>query len=185
MIDYSRIKKLSENCFTNVPCSNCGKLITRKIYKSSLTDEEDIFCGHKCSAEYKRVKREYDKDNSKARFQFEVTVDETMGKCSMCGEYNLLGDGVCINCWDEHAHNVLENMLKPTCTRCGKKIPVHDDGNRISETVLCLQCAKETIDVSSLRCPKCGSMGLVIWSLNKGKVLYHCNRCNKNVINLG
>jgi hypothetical protein len=184
MIDYSKMIQLGKKCFTNIPCSNCGKIITRKIYNSSLESEEDIFCSHKCSAEYKRIKRDYDIDSKPARFQFEIIVNETMGECVLCGQYNLLGDGLCKNCWDEHAHNILEDIIKSVCPRCGKKIStVHDDGNSIPETLLCVECAKETIDVNSLKCPSCGNYSMYIRGINKGKIDYQCKSCNRTTVN--
>ena len=27
--------------------------------------------------------------------------DETIGECQRCKQYNLLGDGYCMNCWDK------------------------------------------------------------------------------------
>lgn len=115
-----------------------------------------------------------------------IDVIAETAKCSNCGEETLLGDGLCVRCWDSDNRPLLRihryKLYPLTCSTCGDTIRRRKSD--IEKENYCVVCAKRRLLVGIVKeiCPHCKSNDTKKRSRNIERQMYFCHSCNKSFI---
>jgi NMD protein affecting ribosome stability and mRNA decay len=77
-------------------------------------------------------------------------VIESIGECALCGHIDLLGNGLCADCWDKDPPNVKPPKINinPPCVRCAgtntckRGVYISKENHPISQRYWCKDCNK-------------------------------------------
>lgn len=108
-----------------------------------------------------------------------IEVLEDTGNCKKCGTEAILGDGLCITCWDDkHGTYYNKRNIEVNCSDCGKKI--YRSKKELKENNYCRNCTNlRNLSINKV-CLLCGGVHTKKHGLYNNIQVYWCNDCKKN-----